>query len=134
MRYMDPRSITRILADNLKRLMDEHPDVRGNESALSRRSKVPQTVIGYMLSPDTRAPTKKGLSSPKLDSIDRVARALGVQAWQLIYPDPTSRPVSAEEIKLWQKIETDFQALHRLQQTPAAYTVDPPPPSLSPPS
>lgn len=129
---MDPRPITRILADNLKRLMDEHPDVRGNQSALARRSKVPQTVIGYMLSPNKRAPTQKGLSSPKLDSIDRVARALGVQTWQLIYPDPTARPVSVEEIRLWQKIETDFQALHRLQQPMADYDIDPPPSSPSP--
>ena len=132
---MDSRSIVQILADNLRAAMEAHPEVRGNQSALARRAQVRQTNIGYMLNPASRAPTKSGKSSPTLDSIDAVARALGMQTWQLIYPDPYSRPVTDEEIKLWKQIERNFAQIQQLHEPRAPYGNDPPsePPSSPPP-
>lgn len=118
---MDKVLITEVLARNLRCAMNEHPLIRGSQNELARRSKVAQTSIGYMLNPQTRAPTKRGDSSPKLTQIDKVARALGLQAWQLVYPDPNNRLVSPRENELHRRIEADLAELRRIHEDRKPY-------------
>lgn len=118
---MDKRLITEILAHNLKKALDEHPVFRGSGNALSKTAKVAQTSISYMLNPKSRAPTKRGDSSPKISQVDRVARALGLQAWQLVYPDPDNRPVTDRESELHKRIESALVELRAIHEERAPY-------------
>lgn len=85
-----------LLADNLKRLMDEHPD-KSSPAKLSKVSKWPAgpkrgqnispRVIAYLL--DTRPEAKP--YSPTLDLIVGIADAFKVPAWQLLVDDKQLR-------------------------------------------
>lgn len=98
------------LSANLRKAMSAHKQLN-SAAALGARCGVAATSIGYMLSPKRRAPTKKGASSPTLANIEKVARALGMQAWQLIYPDPENMPVSTREQQLHAELEKNFREL-----------------------
>ena len=109
-------SIVNVLARNLKRLMDEHlPPLPQNE--LARKSGVRQTSIGLMLNPEKREPTKSGkIPSPTVAQVEKVARVLHKEAWQLLHPDPNQAPLSASERR---RYET-FEAAMKSMQTPDA--------------
>lgn len=124
METMDRKPITEILAENLATAMAEHPFIK-NQNALAKKSGIAQTSIGLMLNPGSRAPTQRGrLPSPTLAQIDAVADALGLQAWQLIFPDPNHHRISQREGELYQSIEESMRELRTLQQTNAPYRVD----------
>lgn len=108
-------SAAKVLAINLRKAIDDHPEIDG-QSALARKSLVAQTSIGYMLKPESRAPTKKGRSSPTLANIENVATALGLQVWQLLYPDPEAMPRNEHEAALYRK----FAALMKEMQAAAS--------------
>ena len=67
-----------------------------NQSAIGRatRGRLNQTTIGYML--------KDGQVSPKVDSVEVLAEAFGVQPWQLLVPnmDPFNPPTLSSDENL----------------------------------
>jgi hypothetical protein len=108
--------VTKVLARNLKRFMDEGPEPI-SQNSLAGKAKVAQTSIGYMLNPDTRAPTKNGkLSSPTVAKIEKVARALGKEAWQLLHPNPDEAPLSAQERARYEEFQKSMARLRELER------------------
>lgn len=79
MRY----SARKTLAENLRQLM-EQPGMDSQAKVAAKASrpkgeKVGQTTISLLLDPDQPV-------SPRLQTIEAVADAFGVQAWQLLHP------------------------------------------------
>lgn len=108
-----PVSVT--LAANLKDAYTRQSRYK-SLTALAKAAGVAQTSIWYMMNPDTRQPSKSGkLPSPTIESIDSVARALNMQAWQLIYPEPSGADASDRQRQLWQKIEENMAELRALE-------------------
>jgi len=64
-----------LLAAHLKLLMANHHTLT-NRTALKVKTGVSERTIGYMLQPDTGNPT--------LASIESVAKAYGLRAWELL--------------------------------------------------
>ena len=68
------------LARNLRYLMDHHPTPTGTErwsqTAVADKAGIAQRSVGYMLDPQG--------PSPKLESVDAVARVFGLEGWHLI--------------------------------------------------
>jgi Helix-turn-helix len=79
---MDARAL---LARNLAALMAKSPDLM-SQGALHRRSKVAQATIGRILRAETAA---------SVDTLDQLAGAFGLSAWQLIHPKPDMKPGEA---------------------------------------
>lgn len=74
-----------LLARNLAALMAKSPDL-DTQGKVHRRSKVAQATIGRIL-------RKEGGAT--LDTLDQLAAAFGVSAWQLIHPKPDMKPNEA---------------------------------------
>lgn len=106
------------VAANLQRLMEDHVELR-TQSALARRSKVPQRTIGRIVNKEVTA---------SLDVLEALAKPFDLQPWQLLVPgiDPKNPPVlrfaSAAEEALYKRIVAAATELARKQ--PLAY---PPP-------
>lgn len=75
---MDAMDSRALLARNLASLMAKSPDL-ASQGALSRRSKVAQATIGRIL---------KAESAATVDTLDQLAAAFGLSAWQLVHPKP----------------------------------------------
>lgn len=95
------------LARNLRVLMDMTPDL-SSQPKIAKRSGVSQSTVGRLIRGDVRC---------KLDSLDGVARAFGLQAWQLLVPelDPRNPPLLRElnhhERELYERIREAAQEL-----------------------
>lgn len=114
-------SIAKILAANLGAALAASGL---SQRQLAAKAKVAQTSIGYMLKPETRTPTKSGkLPSPTISAIQKVATALGIQAWQLLYPNHDLFEISEKERELWNALEADMQQLRALHETQGKYVV-----------
>jgi len=70
--------VRKVLAENLKTLMRRTPKLK-TQAALAGKAGVAQTSISNMLRPQTDA-----MTSPKLDSVEKVAGAFGLATWQLL--------------------------------------------------
>jgi transcriptional regulator with XRE-family HTH domain len=92
---------TRLFKDNLKKLMQTDRELN-SQPKVAAESKVGQTSIGRIL---------RGEQSPTLDVVDKLARAFGLEAWQMLVPDldPTNPPITAEaderQRELWKKLK-----------------------------
>ena len=101
-----PTAIAQLLSDNLKKLMEasEHLTAQGD---VGTAAKTDQTTIGRILNMTI---------SPTLDKVDAIARAFGLEAWQLLTPGlhPTNPPLlvqqSAEVLKLLETISNSAEA------------------------
>lgn len=97
--------------------MDEGPATI-SQNALAKRSKVAQTSIGYMLKPELRQPTRSGkIPSPTVAQLEKVARALGKEAWQLLHPDPNQAPLSAKERARYDAFDASMKRMRELDST-----------------
>lgn len=114
----DPTT-TEALARNLQAWMDDAHGGKGiSQTELAAKAKVAQTSIGYMLHPDTRQPTKKGrVPSPTLDSVDRVARYFGKEAWQLIHPRPGETALNAHERAVYEEAMSSISRLRAIAKS-----------------
>lgn len=65
----------RALADNVRYLMQKHGD---NQKSLAERSGVSQSNISYVVSSDRHV---------RLDTVDAIAAAYGLEGWHLINPN-----------------------------------------------
>lgn len=99
-----------ILAKNLDDAMQVANGGEGiSQNALSKIAKVAQTSIGYMLKPNSRPQGDKSKSSsPTIDKIERVARALNLEAWQLLHPNPAEAPLSARQRRLFEDLKSNM--------------------------
>lgn len=76
-------SITKVISDNLKRIMVEH-DLSSNE--LANRSGLPQKTLYTMI---------QGTHKARIDNVEKIAKALLVPMMTLVTPDlPTSALMS----------------------------------------
>ena len=80
-----------VLAVNLSKAMELSPDLK-SQNALARRAKVAQTTIGNYLSP------KSYKGSPRLVKIEKLAKAFGLETWQLIHPTMGDKLITAAEL------------------------------------
>lgn len=70
--------VRKVLAENLKTLMRRTISL-DTQAKVARKAGIAQTSVSNMLRPETGA-----MASPKLDSVEKVARAFGIAAWQLL--------------------------------------------------
>ncbi len=74
-----------------------------NQSELARLAGVAQKTVSNVLARE-RGPAP----SPSLTVVQRLAEALGIEAWQLIHPDPER---AEREQEFYRRIEKDFSKL-----------------------
>ena len=85
-------SITKVISDNLKRIMAEH-DLSSNE--LANRSGLPQKTLYTMIN---------GTHKARIDNVEKIANALLVPLQTLVTPDlPTSVLMSQRLPRLTKK-------------------------------
>lgn len=108
----DPRpKIRRVLAQNLKTLMAANADE--SQSALKRRSGVAQATIGRILGDHGE--------NARVETIDRLARAYNLQAWQLLIAglEPSNPPIlrtaSAQEKALYDRLRATVDDIAKLK-------------------
>ena len=101
---MAEKSINEVLAGNLAHFMK----LRGIESQsdLARRSGVAQRTISNYLNPDLR---EQGISgkqpSAKLTEVDKIAKSMNVEAWDLL------RDLTDAEREMYERIEAAYKHL-----------------------
>lgn len=103
--------VTTILARNLKALLEDHP-ILNSQNALAKKCGVAQTSIGLMLHPEKRIPTKSGrLPAPTVENVEKVAKAYGKEAWQLLHPEPSMAPLNATERAMYERVMRSMKEL-----------------------
>jgi len=101
-----------VLAHNLKTLMAGEDDA-GSQSALKRRSGVSQATIGRIERMEVDA---------RIDTVQQIACAYGLEAWQLLVPGlnpsnpPMLRSASEEERTLYERLRVTVEDLAKLKQ------------------
>jgi hypothetical protein len=91
-------TISEILAANLKREMARRPHL-SSQPALGKAAKVSQTSLSFILRPELRQPTTTGREpSATIVQVQKIAAALGCQAWELLMPAANGHEVTAGDI------------------------------------
>ncbi len=72
------RNVREILAANLRALGRQRRDELGSQPKVAARAKVGQRTVGRAM---------KGEVAATIDSVERLARACGIEVWQLLHPD-----------------------------------------------
>jgi transcriptional regulator with XRE-family HTH domain len=112
---MQEKSINHVVAANLLRWMGE-ADV--TQSALAEKAGVSQKTISNYLNPGQRDEGTSGKQpSAKLTELDRIAKALHIEVWQL------TRQMSIIERKMYEAIEIAYENL-RASAVPAPGIAD----------
>lgn len=112
-RDMPEKSINEVVAENLAYWMGQ---AGMSQTALAEKAGVSQKTISNYLNPGQRTEGSTGKQpSAKLTELDRIARALSVQVWQL------TREMSERERKLYEAIE---KAYNDLRESSASATKD----------
>lgn len=108
------RSIVQIVARNLLRAYEFH----GFDShrALGKKAGVAANTVTNLMNPDARDPGKRGRTSPNMDSLDKIAHAMGYEAWQFMLEsfDPADKPTRVlrrSEADWYAKIEALYRDL-----------------------
>lgn len=105
------------LANNLQRLLDDAAGrglPHGNMKALGKRARVGHTTIARILDGD---------GYPRLDVIERIARAFSLDAYQMLVPgwelaNPPVVPHTPAERALYRGIRAGMQAIEQQLDTP----------------
>lgn len=110
---MEQKSVVYVLAARLDHYMRE---AGKSQNQLGKDAKVSQRQIGYLLDPSKRLESKSGKQTgPTLVIIERVADALKVPVWELLFPMPEdSKAVSPKERDLHQRIINAYRELEQL--------------------
>lgn len=78
-----------VVAKNLKRLMGGSTTLN-TQTKVAERAGVKQRTVGYLLDPETT-----DMKSPNLETVEKVARAFGLETWHmLIDPDTFGNELS----------------------------------------
>lgn len=104
--------INYMLAKNLEAAMKRKFDGEVNQSELARLSGVSQKTISNILSALVATPGEKGHSTT-LSKIEPIAKALGVELWELVHPDPDK---ARREQEFYKRIEEDFTKLPPVEE------------------
>lgn len=110
---MDNEPIAAVLARNLKAAMQAAHNGHGiSQMQLARISGVGQTTISSMLRPFERYnPSGKIGSSPTVERVAAIARALGCEAWELLHPNVDR---AHREHQMYEQIRRKYAALRPL--------------------
>lgn len=97
------KSISRVVATNLRYWMEQ---ADFTQAALAAKAGVNQKTISNYLNPEQRVESATGkLPSPKLEELDKIARALAIPLWQLV------REMTEKERRLYEHIERAYSEL-----------------------
>lgn len=110
---MAQESVVYVLAAQLKHYMSE-ARISGNQ--LAKDAGISQTSLGFILDPDRRQPTKSGKQKgPTLVQIEKIAGALKVPVWELLFPMPEDgKAASPRERELHHRIIHAYRELESL--------------------
>jgi len=108
--------IVQLVARNLQRAYTHH----GFEShrALGKKAGVAPNTVTNMMEPEGRERGKRGETSPNMTSLEKIARAMGYEAWQFMQEnfDPADRPsrvLKKSEADWYAKVEQLYRELPR---------------------
>jgi len=96
--------VREILAQNLGALMKKRLDL-STQQKLGKRAGIAQTSVSNMLRPDSEA-----MKSPKLDQVEKVARAFGLAVWQVLL-DPKTVGKEMADMLMRPAIQDDDERL-----------------------
>lgn len=100
---MPEKNISVVVAENLKWWMDQ---AGVTQTALAEQAGVSQKTISNYLNPEQRIEGAKGkFGSPKLHELDLIAKALGVEVWQL------TRQMTEPQRTMYEAIERAYKGL-----------------------
>jgi transcriptional regulator with XRE-family HTH domain len=109
-RPMSEKTISQVVAENLAYRMGKLSMTQG---ALAAKAGLSQKTISNYLNPEQRTEGSKGKQgSPKLWELERVARALGAEVWEL------TRAMNERERAMYDAIEKAYKEL--LESTAAS--------------
>lgn len=77
--FLMKKSAREIAAENVRRLMGQE-----TQKAFAKKCGVSQTGLGYLLRPDNQQ-----MKSPKLITVEKIAQAHEMEAWQLLIDPET---------------------------------------------
>lgn len=77
------KSAREIVANNLRSLMKATPDLN-TQDKVAKKAGIQQRTVGYLLDPATT-----DMKSPKLDTVEAVARVFGLEPWILLVEPET---------------------------------------------
>ena len=97
------KDLREILSNNLKILMALSADCK-SQSALAKRSQVAQTTIGNYINQNYPG-------YPNLEKVEMLAKAFGLEAWNLIHHTMGNTEISANEVALYRRMRSTFKEL-----------------------
>lgn len=104
------KTISHVVAANLKYWMDQ---AELTQTTLATKAGVSQKTVSNYLNPAQRVESGSGKApSPKLEELDKIAKALAVPLWQLV------RQMSVKERKLYDTIERAYSELTATEVRP----------------
>ena len=111
------RSLVQIIADNAQTAF-QASGIKSYRALAGRAGLSPNTVKN-LLQPEQRAPNARGDTSPRMDVLEKLAHALGYEAWQLMQghfqpADPPVRVLSSREAAFYRRIEEAYKGLDRV--------------------
>ena len=85
---------------------------------LAIRAGVAPNSVKYLLEPDKRPATGRVDPSPRLDVLDKIAKAMGYSAWQMMLSEfdpqnPPERNLTRRENDFYKKIEKAYDDLDK---------------------
>lgn len=97
--------------------------------ALGAKAEVSANTVRNVLEPDARAPGLRGDTSPRMDVIEKIAKAMGYSAWQLMQPDfkpedPPQRVLTKREAQFYDRIRTAYEDLGKGGEAPVSIEAD----------
>lgn len=110
------KTLRQVLAENVAALMRSRPDL-ATDAQLRRRAKLGGGQIDGI---------RKGTKAATIDTIERVARAFGLEPYQLLVPgldpdNPATVRLPANEKRFYERLQADIQ---RLQQNVTEYATE----------
>jgi hypothetical protein len=103
-----------VLTDNLKALMKLRAGPT-SQTGIKKRSGPAQATVGRILN-------KAGGENSRIETVERIAKAYGLEAWQLLVPgmNPSNPPVllaaSKEEKALYERLRATAEEIAKLKQ------------------
>ena len=106
--------LVQIVARNVRLALEA--SVFDSYRALAKQAGVAPNTVRNVIEPESRAPGLRGDVSPRLDILDKLARAMGYEGWQLMQAtfdpaNPPKRVLSKREADLYRKIEELYRGL-----------------------
>lgn len=110
------RSLVQIIADNAEaaRQAAGAPSFR----SLAAKAGLAPNTVRAVFKPAERAPSQRGDVSPRMDVVEKLAEAMGYQAWQLMQEgfepqDPPTRVLNKREADFYRRIEDAYRGLDK---------------------